>query len=158
MAITFNHSTQRIVTTASTVAIAIQDLVNAIRAEEASERGITYPHIADATGKDNLGGGVAVGITCSLLDPWQLEPYAGNYTLTIDGGNLVSLRSDNDVTYYVVGGPQIEITRAAAGVISTVTSGSGLSTAEHDALMTTIPADLATIDAKVVKASKLIPA
>ena len=148
MAITFDHPNQRIVLTSPTTSVTMQELINAIREEEESERGITYPSIATASGKDALGGGVYIAITVNLKDPWQIEPYAGAYTLSIGEGNLVSSRADGDVTYFISGSPQIEIRSSAAGVISVVSSGSGLS-AEQDATLTAILADTADIQPKI---------
>lgn len=131
MAITFNQSTQRIVITSPTTAITIQELVDAIRAEEQGVRGMAFNKIADASGKNALSGTVSTGITLVLLDNWKIEPYAGNYTLTINGGNLVQ-GTDGDPVAYVVGGPQVELTLAVSAAI--VTSGSGLSTEQDDRL------------------------
>lgn len=131
MPITFNQSTQRIVITSPTTAVTIQQLLDAIRAEEQSVRGMAFDKIANASGKEALSGSVSTGITLVLLDNWQIEPYAGNYTLTINGGNLVQ-GTTSDPVAYVVGGPQVELTLAVSAAI--VTSGSGLSSDEQDRL------------------------
>jgi len=44
----------------------LQNLVDTIRAWEDSEEGHTFPFIIDAAGKEDLGGGVTVGITATL--------------------------------------------------------------------------------------------
>ena len=124
MALQFNHATQRIAVTNPQTALTIQDLVNACRVEESSERGISNRRIISASGKETLGSGVQVGITATLLDGWQIEWWAGNYTATISGGNIVA--ESGDPVAYVVGGPQVEITLSAA---ATITSGSGGPTA-----------------------------
>ena len=132
MALTFNHATTRIVVGSPQTAIVVQDLLNAIREEEASDRGIAYGSICTAVGKNSLGGAVATGITLTLLSSWLLEFYTGDYVATVDGGNLVAA-SGNPMAA-VVGGPQIEITRSAAATVVS-TSGGPLTTAEHDQLM-----------------------
>jgi hypothetical protein len=124
MALTFDHASQRISVTSPQVSLSCQDLINAIREEEASERGIAYDPIAQASGKDDLGGGVSTAITVFLLDNWQIGWYAGNYTATIGGGNLVA--ESGDAVAYVSGGPQVEITLSAA---ATIVAGDGGSTA-----------------------------
>ena len=45
-----------------------QDIVDTLRVQEASFQGISYPSLLDAFGKQDLGGGVSVGITVSLQD------------------------------------------------------------------------------------------
>jgi hypothetical protein len=124
MALTFSQSAQRISVTSPQVSLSCQDLINAIRDEEASERGIVYDQIAQASGKDDLGGGVSTAITVFLLDDWQVQWYAGNYTATIGGGNLVA--ESGDAVAYVSGGPQVEITLSAA---ATIVAGDGGGTA-----------------------------
>ena len=49
-----------------TTNISIQEIVDLVRAWEDTARGLNFPHLIDATGKDNLGGGVSVGITATL--------------------------------------------------------------------------------------------
>lgn len=134
MPLEFNHSTQRILITSPTISVTMQELIDAIRAEEYSVRGIVFNKIADAVGKDNLSGGVQVGITVSLLENWQLEPFPGNYTLTIGGGNLVQSTSGDPVAF-VIGGPQVEITQSAASTIVEVNSGSGLNPDQDNRLL-----------------------
>ena len=158
MALTFNQAAQRISVTSPQVSLSCQDLINAIRDEEASERGIVYDKIADASGKDNLGGGVSTAITVFLLDAWQVQWYAGNYTATIGGGNLVA--ESGDAVAYVSGGPQVEITLSAAATIvagdggSTAPSASEVANAVLAALQgTTIPVDVRKINAVTVEGS-----
>ena len=132
MSLTFNQSGKRINVISPQTAVDVQTLLNTIRAEEASERGITYDKLCNAVGKDALGGAVATAITLSLLSTWQLEFYAGNYVATIDGGNLVA--AVTDAVAYTVGGPQIEIMRSAAATVVS-TGGSSMTTDEHNQLM-----------------------
>jgi hypothetical protein len=60
MAIEFDQQQQLISITSPQDTLLCQDLINAIREEEASERGILYDQIATASGKEDLGGGVYV--------------------------------------------------------------------------------------------------
>lgn len=47
--------------------LTVQDLVDTVRiSEEAFSEGLAFPKLIDASGKENLGGGVLVGITANL--------------------------------------------------------------------------------------------
>jgi hypothetical protein len=120
VALTFTHATKYInVPQADAAPLLIQDLLNAIRAEEASERGIVYDQIVDASGKASLGGAVTVGITLDLLSTWKLNFAAGAYQATVDGGNL------SDALNVVVntGNPQVLFLASAAATLVTGTGG-----------------------------------
>ncbi|MFS8158861.1 MAG: right-handed parallel beta-helix repeat-containing protein, partial [Candidatus Roizmanbacteria bacterium] len=72
----------------------MQDLINAIRdIEDELTPGISNNKIADASGKDSLGGGVSTAITVRLLDNWRVRfearPGPDTEQMTISGGNLV---------------------------------------------------------------------
>lgn len=124
MALTFDHAAKLIgVPQADAQPLTMQALINAIREEEASERGMVYDPIAEATGKDDLGGGVATGITVSLLSSWKISFAAGSYQAAIDGGNLADALARVNNT----GSPQVVVRSSAAGTVVTVSSGSGLS-------------------------------
>lgn len=152
MSLTFDHSVTEIYINSPQTALDVQTLYNDICAEEASERGVTYPGIATASGKDSLGGAVQTGLTMKLLDTWKIEWYAGNYVASVDGGNIVA-NSGNPFTY-VVGGPQIEIMRSAAATVVS-TGGSALTSDEHSQLMN-LPAassNAAAVWAKAIEGS-----
>lgn len=121
MALTFSHTNKRItVPQAEAAPVLVQSLINAIRDEEASERGICYDQIADATGKNDLGGGVQTGITLALRSTWKIEFAAGAYQASISGGNL----ADALARVYNTGSPQVLVlASAAATLIETGTSG-----------------------------------
>lgn len=54
---------------APSTTVSIQDLVDTLRfLEERPWEGLAYPSIIEAAGKEDLGGGVAVGITAKLLN------------------------------------------------------------------------------------------
>lgn len=49
--------------------VTMQDLVDTLRiVEEGFTQGLAFPKVTNASGKDDLGGGVSVGITTSLQD------------------------------------------------------------------------------------------
>lgn len=117
MSLTFDYSGKLIgVPQVDAQPLLVQDLVNAIRTEEATERGIAYDHILDATGKSDLGGGVLTGITAALRSTWKLNFAAGSYQATVDGGNLAEALDRVNNT----GSPQVLLrSSAAATVVST---------------------------------------
>lgn len=123
MTLTFDHVAKRVlVPQVDAQPLLIQALVNAIREEEASERGIAYDSVLVATGKDVLASGVTTGITASLLSTWRIEFAAGAYQATIDGGNLADALSRIVNT----GSPQVLINSSAA---ATIAAGEGGGTA-----------------------------
>lgn len=123
MTITFNYPSSYInIPQADAQPLTVQTLVNTIRQEEASARGIVEPHILNAVGKDDLGGSVFTGITASLRNQWKLNFAAGSYQATVTGGNL----SDALNRIVNTGSPQVVVlSSAAATVITGSGSGSG---------------------------------
>ncbi len=91
----------RIITVAApSTEVTMQDLVDTVRdLEDELNDGLQYEYILDAAGKENLGGGVAVGVTVTLRNArLAFEARAG---LTFDqcnisGGNLVAVDADGD--------------------------------------------------------------
>ena len=80
----------------------IQYLINQIRdKEDDASPAMVYPKIADASGKDDLGGGVKVGITVRLTGSWQVrfQARAGPAYIQcqITGGNLVGGLGGNPI-------------------------------------------------------------
>lgn len=110
----------------------ILDLLNAIRDAEASKTGIQYAKIANASGKESLGGDVQVGVTVQLLD-WQLQFWEGNYIAKITGGNLVGGVAGDPVAY--TAGVQVLLIQSAASTVVNISTGSGLSYDERNKLM-----------------------
>jgi len=89
MALAFNYLSRLIEVQSPQTDIDCQVLYDAIAEEQATARGIGFPRIASASGKESLGSGVAVGITVALLGGWQLRFWPGDYVARIAGGNLV---------------------------------------------------------------------
>jgi len=132
MAYQFDFDSRLIYITSPQTEVVIQDLIDEIRANEASQTGITYDKIANASGKESLGGQVNVGITVQLLD-WQIKFWEGNYIASITGGNLTGGVSGDPVAYSA--GVQVLLIQSAASTVVQVSTGSGLSGEEHDKLM-----------------------
>lgn len=129
MALIFNYYTQIIEIEAPQTTVVVQDLINDIRAAEFEWIGFAYPKIADAGGKDALGGNVYTGITVFLYPNWQLKFWDGSYTATITGGNLVGGLGGNPVAY--TPGVNVNIIQSASSTLLT----GALTTEEHDKLM-----------------------
>jgi len=128
----FNYYTQIIDITYPQTDVDSQELINYIRNAEFDNIGLAYPKICDASGKENLGGGVITGITIYLYPNWQIRFWEGNYTAKITGGNLLGGLNDNPIAY--VPGVQVIIIQSASSTL--VYGTGGLTSAEHDKLMT----------------------
>ena len=84
----------RIITVqAPSVEIMMQDLLDTLRSEESDPANVDNDAIVDAAGKEDLGGGVRVGLTVTLLNAKvAFEARSGPaYTqCNVSGGNLVA--------------------------------------------------------------------
>jgi hypothetical protein len=124
----FDFSTKIIELTSSATQVTCQEIINAIRKAEYDFEGMPNLKIANATGKDSLGGGISVGITIDLLNDWQLkfQSRAGPSfeQVTVKDGNLVGGLGGNPIA--VSSFTQVKQIQSAAGTIATV-SGSGTS-------------------------------
>lgn len=93
-------SSPRIVTIPSPlVDISIQDLHDTIRDLEDEPNAMQYPHLIDSAGKEDLGGGVAVGITATLQNArlaFAARGGPGYEQCTVSGGNLVAVDENGD--------------------------------------------------------------
>jgi hypothetical protein len=138
MAYAFDFYNQFIDITSPQTVVVVQDLLNEIRDAEYSELGMAYPKIANATGKDDLGGGVSTGITITLEPNWQLRFWAGTYVANITGGNLVGGNAGQPIAF--TAGVQVVLVQSAASTI--VTGGSALTAEEHTKLMTGLDASI----------------
>lgn len=118
MAFSYDHTTDIIHT--DSIVVDIQSLINSIREHEASEEGIRYDTIASASGKESLGGSVAVGITVELLNQWQLQFSDGNYIAKVSGGNLVGGLNGDPIAYSP--GVQVLLIQSAASTVVDATT------------------------------------
>jgi hypothetical protein len=129
---------QEIWADSTTLSVTAQELIDAIRTVEDTPCGLLYPSIANAAGKDDLGGDVATAITLTLLDNWVIYSERGSGFFTVKDGNIIRhdattpFKSNINITYQQV--------LFQGGVITTVNAGSGLSTDEHNQLMSLSPA------------------
>lgn len=120
---TFDFVTSSIDVDSGFVTVSCIDLYNAIKEAQASQEGIIYDKIATASGLQDLGGGVLVGITVELLANWQLNFPAGNYIAKVSGGNLVG-GPGGDPIAYSAGVQTLLIQSAASRVVNTSGGGS----------------------------------
>lgn len=98
MAITFDKINKLIVITTDTE-VTIQDLIDNIRDYE--DENLEIASIANAYGKQDLGGGAKVGITLELINNWRIkfeDRDPPDYIVCIiKGGNLVAINDyDNN--------------------------------------------------------------
>jgi hypothetical protein len=103
----------------------MQYLINEIRdTEDELTPGMAHPKIADASGKDDLGGGIYTAITVRLLDNWRVrfEARTELTQCTISGGNLVGGPGGNPIAPSAF--TQVIQLSSASGVIATPTTSS----------------------------------
>lgn len=110
MAIEFNRVDKLICVTSGQTTVLIQDLINAIRDYEDNPGNMDLMQIANATGKQDLGGGAQVGITLELINDWQLAfsgwvPTVPDQPVFVTGGNLVAVNSFNNIPISSSGSP-----------------------------------------------------
>jgi len=133
----------RIIEVASpSTTITIQDLVDTLRDHEDDLVNMGYDQIIAAAGKENLGGGVQVGITATLLNAllqFEARPSPTFVQCEVEGGNLVALQSDLLTYYDTPINPtdyvQVVVTASSSATLSQ--GGSGMSTAQFLALKDT---------------------
>jgi isochorismate hydrolase len=138
MAIVFQKDQRIILIEAPTVDVTVQELLTAIRNYEDSIVGMDIYKIADATGKEELGGGLFVGITLQLIN-WtlQFEARGGpDYVLCdVGSGNLLAVSGSTDL------GTLVFVNPIEPSAFTTVTKTSAVSAALLNAA--TLPADVA---------------
>lgn len=122
MATSFNKATKIITVLSPDVTISIQDLHDDIRLYEHLNQNLEVAQIANASGKQDLGGGVKVGITLELINDWRLafEARAGPDTIlcTVTGGNLVATNVYSNNPIYPTAFTQVTIAQSSSATIS----------------------------------------
>lgn len=91
--IDWSQSPRIITVLAPSTSLTIQDLVDTCRSLESNQLDLSYDHIIDASGKQNLGGGILVGITATLNNALLKFEDRGGPTYAqcyVNGGNLVA--------------------------------------------------------------------
>lgn len=124
MALTFDFYNSIIEVPLPDTTLTMQDLINQTRDQEDElTPGLNYTKIADASGKDDLGGGISTGITVRLLDSWQVRfaarPGPSTIQCFLTGGNLVGGPGGNPIAASAF--VQVVQQSSASGTIATST-------------------------------------
>lgn len=122
MAIVFDDITKIIEIESPETEITIQELINAVRDWEDELVNIDIQKVASAAGKEDLGGGVSVGITMTLLNGWKIKfgdrSGPAYVPCRISGGNLVS----DDASIPYVGSAYVTIGLSASSAATSADS------------------------------------
>jgi len=138
MALVFDKINRVIIIESPQTEITIQDLINAIRDWEDEFEAIDISSLANAYGKQDLGGGTKVGITLELLNNWrvQFEDRDGpEYeSCRIYGGNLTAINDYDDNPVKSSAFTQITIAQSSSPTLIEA-EGSPLTEEEHNHLI-----------------------
>lgn len=101
--------------------VTCQDLINQIRLYEENLNNLDYPLIANAYGKQALGGGSYIGITLELVNDWRIafEARSGPDTTacTVSGGNLVAINQYGNNPLKATAFTQVNIAQSSSPTI-----------------------------------------
>ena len=135
MAILLDQATHIILVEEPVTEVTIQELINAIRDWEDELPNMNCPKVADASGKEDLGGGLQVGITLKLFN-WKLkfeDRTAPNYIVcTVKGGNLVAVDQYDDSMSPIEPSSYVTVTMAIAVSAALIAAAAEWSQAEKD--------------------------
>jgi len=124
MALTFDKVNKIITVLSPDTEITIQNLLNSIREWEDDLLSMDLPFIASCAGKEPLGGGVAVGLTLTLLDDWQLafEARTGPEYVQckVSGGNIVATNANGSI--YPTAFTQVLITASSSATQANISA------------------------------------
>ena len=122
MATSFNKTTKIITVLNPATTITVQDLHDDIRIYEADNSNLEITQIANASGKQDLGGGVRVGITLELINDWRLafeaRPGPDTILCTVSGGNLVATNQYGNTAIFPTAFTQVIISQSSSATIS----------------------------------------
>jgi len=130
----------RIITvpTADGTTITIQSLLDQIRTWEEVPANLSFPRLARAAGKEDLGGGVQVGITLTLENAKLAFEARGGPSFVqcvVSGGNLVAVDSADVVIDPVQTTAFTQVVIAQSTSASLIEGSGGLTAAEVNAEM-----------------------
>lgn len=101
--------------------VTVQDLLNQIRLYEENLNNLDYGHIANAYGKQALGGGSFIGITLELINDWRIafeaRPGPDTTLCTVSGGNVVAINQYADNPIKPTAFTQINIAQSSSPTI-----------------------------------------
>lgn len=123
--VNWNASPRIITVLAPSVEITIQDLLDTCREIEDEPLNMVYAQLVSAAGKENLGGGVKVGITLRLLNAvlaFEARPGSAYVQCKVSGGNIVAVDSSNiDISpIYPTAFTQILVTASSSATLSSI--------------------------------------
>lgn len=156
MAISF-HKGDKVILIETQTEVTIQELVNAIREWEDELCNMEVEKIMDAAGKQDLGGGVLVGITLELVNDWriQFEDRSPPDTIAckVSGGNLVATNSYNNNPIKPSAYTQVTISQSTSAAQTEGTSPEAIADAilDEDVSDHTTPGSLGEYITKVKK-------
>ena len=136
MAIIFDRVNRIIEVEADEIKVNAQDLLNAIRGFEDDQGNMDIPHIAEAAGKEDLGGSVFVGITLKLIN-WKVK-FEERETPTICdiyGGNVVAIDEYGEPMSPVEPSSNVTVTKTSSSSATLIGGGGALTIEEHDEVM-----------------------
>ena len=121
-ALTFFKYERIIQVDAPQTSVEIQDLHDQIRLYEEQLINLDYGTIANAYGKQPLGGGSYIGITLELINNWRLafearDGLSGTILCTVSGGNLVAINDYNNNPIYPTAFTQVVIAQSSSPTI-----------------------------------------
>ncbi len=119
--LTFFKSEKVIQVDSPQTSVTCQDLINQIRLYEERLTNMDYPLIANAYGKQALGGGSYIGITLELVNDWRIafEARSGPDTTScmVTGGNLVAINQYGNNPLKATAFTQINIAQSSSPTI-----------------------------------------
>ena len=91
----------RIITIPSPITeVTIEDLNDTLQDNEDSESGIVFQRLRDASGKEDLGGGLLVGLTIKLINAKiKFADRASPTVCKVTGGNIIATDAANQSMY-----------------------------------------------------------
>jgi len=140
MALVFDEINRTIIIEVPQTEVTIQNLINAIRDWEGELINLDQASPANASGKQDLGSDVQVGITLELTNNWriQFEDRSGpDYvSCRISGGNLVATNDYDNNPIKASAFTQIYIAQSSSA--TAIEAGGVLTDEEHNQLMDNI--------------------
>src|SRR3990167_980776 len=107
------------------IEITIQSLVNQIRNWEDNQANLSYPSLLSASGKEDLGGSVLVGITAKLENAkLKFADRAYPTDCNVAGGNLVAVDENGDSVNPIEYSTNVTVTVARSTSAALVEGGS----------------------------------
>ena len=88
--LSFDRVNKQIIVVSPDIELTVQELYDKVRDFEDEPGNMDIPQIISAGVKENLVGGVQVGITATLLDGWQVFFQTTSQDTAVRGGNLVA--------------------------------------------------------------------